>query len=97
MRTRTPLLPPLAGDHPMLLQLQAANLPEKIQTMAAELLNQLLQAQDRDSLYYMAGTSSGYALGIWAGGAVEKHDYERLFEVYKQAADARAKEKGWAW
>lgn len=96
MRTRRPL-PPLAGDHPMLQQLLAVQLPEKIQTMAAEWLNQLLQAQERDSLYYMAGASSGYALGIWAAGAVEKHNYERLFEVYKQAACARAKEKGWAW
>ncbi|MCI1036940.1 hypothetical protein [Pseudomonas putida] len=94
MTTPEPLLQ-LDGDHPMVKRLLALVLPDDIKLMAGQLLSQLLEVQDQDSLYYSAGTGNGYALGVWLSGAVKEKAYDQLISLYKQAADYRAQEKGW--
>lgn len=94
MSTPDPLVH-LDGDHPMVQILLALELPEHIKLMAGQLLNQLLEAQDLDTLHYSAGTGNGYALGVMATAAVNEAEYLQLIDLYEQAANYRAEEKGW--
>lgn len=94
MTTPEPLVH-LDGDHPMVQILLALELPQGIKLMAGQLLNQLLESKDLDSLHYRAGTGYGYALGVMAADAVDEAEYEQLNGLYEQAANYRAEEKGW--
>ncbi|MCE1004522.1 hypothetical protein [Pseudomonas sp. NMI1173_11] len=94
MTTPEPLVH-LDGDHPMVQILLVLDLPQGIKLMAGQLLNQLLEAPDLDSLHYSAGTGNGYALGVMAAAAVDEAEYSQLVDLYEQAANYRAEEKGW--
>jgi len=56
-------------------------LPETIKAMAGELLNQVLEAPDRDTLHYGAGTGNGYALGVATAKAVSADACKQLIDV----------------
>lgn len=94
MSTPEPLVH-LDGDHPIVQILLALELPDDIKLMAGQVLNQLLDAPDLDALHHSSGLGNGYALGVMAADAVDDVGYEQLVDLYDQAANYRAEEKGW--